>query len=109
MIKALDRKQWPSKNLLPGDTILADRGFDIKDSVLQANMSIPAFTRGKTQLDAIEVEHTRQIANVCIHVERLNGIIHNKYLLLSATQPIDYVINEDENTVPTRLCMCVVV
>ena len=44
------------KNLLPGDTILADRSFDIKDSDLQANMSIPAFTRGKTQLDAIEVE-----------------------------------------------------
>ena len=89
--------------MLPGDTIVADRGFDIKDSVavLQANMIIPAFARGKTQLDAIEVEQTRQIANVRIHVERLIGIIRNKYSLLSATQPIDYVINEDENTVPT--------
>ena len=36
-------------------------------------MSIPAFTRGKTQMDAIEVEQTRRIANVRIHVERLNS------------------------------------
>jgi len=52
------------QNLLPGDTILTDRGFDIKESVAiyQANMSIPTFTRGKSQLDAIE--QTRRIANV---------------------------------------------
>ena len=35
------------KNLLPGDVILADRGFDIADSVgtLQARLRIPAFAR----------------------------------------------------------------
>ena len=91
------------QNLLPGDTILADRGFDIKDSVAlyQANMSIPAFTRGKTQLDAIEVEQTRRIANVRIHVKQLIGNIRQKYSFLSAMQPIDFVIVEGENTVPT--------
>ena len=49
---------------------------------LQANMSIPAFTRGKTQLDAIEVEQTRHIANVRIHVERLIGNIRQKYIFV---------------------------
>ena len=39
-------------------------------------MSIPVITRGKTQLDMIEVEQTRRIANVRIHVERL---IRQKY------------------------------
>ena len=35
--------------LLPGDTILADRGFDIKDSVglYCATIKMPAFTKGK--------------------------------------------------------------
>ena len=38
--------------LLPGDTILADRGFDIKDSVnmYYVRVTTPAFTKGKKQL-----------------------------------------------------------
>ena len=40
---------WPE--LLPGDIVLADRGFDIAESVglKQARLHIPAFTRGKEQ------------------------------------------------------------
>ena len=40
--------------LLPGDTVLADRGFDIQESVglMCAEVKIPAFTRGKTQLSS---------------------------------------------------------
>ena len=56
-------------HLIPGDVVLADRGFDISDSVgtMQARLSIPAFTKGKSQLSAIEIEETRTIANVRIH------------------------------------------
>ena len=45
---------------LPGDIVLADRGFDISDSVglHQAKLHIPAFTKGKDQLSAIEIEET---------------------------------------------------
>ena len=62
-------------NLVPGDTVLADRGFDISDSVGSycSTLKIPAFTRGKTQLSGIEVEQTRKIANVRIHIERVIG------------------------------------
>ena len=37
--------------LLPGDVVLADRGFDISDSVgmQQASLHIPAFTKGSYQ------------------------------------------------------------
>ena len=60
--------------LLPGDVVLADRGFDVSESVgmMQARLHIPAFTRGKSQLSAIDVENTRTIANVRIHVERVS-------------------------------------
>ena len=61
------------KFLLPGDTILADRGFDIQESVglYCARVHIPSFTKGKKQLTGIEVEQTQHIANVRIHVERV--------------------------------------
>ena len=63
--------------ITPGDVILADRGFNIADSVgmHQAKLHIPAFTRGKKQLTALEVENTRTIANVRIHVKRVIGCV----------------------------------
>ena len=47
--------------LLPGDIVLADRGFDIADSVGLhcARITIPASTKAKKQLTGIEVEQTR--------------------------------------------------
>lgn len=89
--------------LLPGDTILADHGFDIQESVglFCATIKIPAFTKGKAQLSGIDVEQTRRIANVRVHVERVIGNIRQKFSLLSATQPIDFVSVNDEEAVTT--------
>ena len=79
--------------LLPGDVVLADRGFDISESVgtMQARLHIPAFTKGKDQLSALEIEETRSIANVRIHVERVIGAVRQKYTVLQNTLPIDFV------------------
>ncbi|XP_065911810.1 uncharacterized protein [Dysidea avara] len=79
--------------LLPGDIVLADRGFDIAESVgvMQARLHIPAFTKGKDQLSALEVEQTRSIANVRIHVERVIGLVRQKYSILQSTIPIHFV------------------
>ena len=86
-------------NLVPGDTILADRGFDITDSVgfYCATVKTPAFTLGRNQLTGIEVEQTRRIANIRIHVERVIGNIRKKYSILSATQPIQFLMSSDES------------
>ena len=66
--------------LLPGDVVMADRGFTIHESVVlqRAELAIPAFTKGKDQLDPILVEKTRGIANVRIHVERVIGLLRRK-------------------------------
>lgn len=79
------------KNLLPGDSVLADRGFTIGDAVgmCGAKLEIPAFTKGKAQLSAYSVEATRKLANVRIHVERVIGVLRNKYSLLKSTVPLD--------------------
>ena len=65
------------EHLLPGDMVIADRGFTIAESVglKQAKLVIPAFTKGKSQLDPVDVEKTRGIANVRIHVERVIGLL----------------------------------
>ncbi len=90
------------KKLTPGDVVLADRGFDISDSVglMQATLHIPAFTKGKGQLSALEVHDTRKIANVRIHVERVIGTVRQKYSILQSTMPIQYV-KKRKGTCPT--------
>ena len=59
--------------MLPGDEVLADRGFTITDILPPGvKLSIPAFTRGFKDrvLPEESVTETRRIANVHIHVER---------------------------------------
>ncbi|XP_065055322.1 uncharacterized protein LOC135683866 [Rhopilema esculentum] len=91
------------KLLKPGDLVLADRGFTIEESVglYQAKLAIPAFTKGKDQLDPVDVEKTRGIANVRIHVERVIGLLRQKYTMLQGRLPIDYLTTPKGNTYPT--------
>ncbi|XP_035998273.1 uncharacterized protein LOC118564392 [Fundulus heteroclitus] len=81
-------------NLLPGDIVLADRGFNIGDSVgfYCASLQTPAFTKGRKQLSAYEVAETRKIANLRIHVERIIGLVRRKYQILqSRAMPIEHM------------------
>ncbi|XP_074550450.1 uncharacterized protein LOC141808040 [Halichoeres trimaculatus] len=82
------------EKLSPGDIVLADRGFDIKESValMGATLKIPAFTRGRSQLEAKDVEETRKLAHVRIHVERVIGCIRSKYTILNDTIRLGLVV-----------------
>ena len=66
--------------LVPGDMMMADRGFTIHESIAfkRAKLVVPAFTKGKEQLDPVDVETTRAIANVRIRVERVIGLLRSK-------------------------------
>ena len=70
-----------------------DRGFTISDRVelTQAKLTVPAFTKRKSQLDPVDVERTRGIANVSIHVERVIGLLRRKYAILQCILPTDYL------------------
>ncbi|XP_022518560.2 uncharacterized protein LOC103044012 [Astyanax mexicanus] len=82
------------QKLLPGDLVLADRGFDIRDIVglMCAEVKIPTFTRGRCQLDAKDVEETRKIAHLRVHVERVIGCVRTKYTILSGNIPLSMVL-----------------
>ena len=56
------------KHLLTGDQVLADRGFTVQESagLYCAQLKIPEFARGKSQLEQKSVVKTREIAAVRI-------------------------------------------
>ena len=56
---------------MPGHILLSDWGFDIQKSVgmMCAEVKIPAFTKGKSQLSATDVQTTRKLAHLRIHIE----------------------------------------
>ena len=70
---------------------MADRRFTVRDGVAlkHAQLVIPAFTKGKEQLDLIDGEKTRGIAHVRIHVERVTGLLRRKYTILENTLIVD--------------------
>ena len=74
--------------LLPGDLVLAVRGFNIYELVgmHQAEAKLPAFTKGKMQLSGRDVQESRELAVVRIHVERLIGILKQKYSILEGNK-----------------------
>lgn len=75
------------RNLLPGEIVLADLGFNVVDRVgfYCASLQVPAFTMGKRQLSAYEVEQTTKIVNVGIHVERVIELVRRKYQILQSS------------------------
>lgn len=73
----------------PGVSIMADRGFTVKDMLekLGISLNIPPFMEGRAQLPSEEVETGRRIASLRIHVERAIGRIKT-YRILTSTLPI---------------------
>ena len=74
-----------------GDTVMADRGFNIQDDLtsLGVRINIPPFLKGKEQLDGEESIETRRIASLRIHVER--AIKHIKTTIFLTEQSLPHL------------------
>ena len=94
--------------LLPGDLVLADRGFTIQDSVgfYCAEVKTPPFTKGKKQLSRHEVDWSREISHVRIHVERVIGLLKQKYTIMQGTIPISLLKDGTECTIDNIITTC---
>lgn len=68
----LDGELWLVEQSVAGDLILADRGFTNEESagMYCAQVKLPPFTKGKKQLSKLEVDTSRQLSSVRIHIER---------------------------------------
>ena len=73
----------------PGVSIMADRGFTVKDMLkqLKIKLNLPPFMEGRKQLPAEEVQEGRNIASLRIYVERAIGRLKN-FGILSGTIPL---------------------
>ncbi|CAC5406744.1 unnamed protein product [Mytilus coruscus] len=89
-----------------GDQVLAYRGFLIAEELASrhASLVIPAFTKGKSQLSAKEVEQTRKIAHVRIHVERAIEQLKN-FNILSSNMSI-YLVPHSDSIVTLCSAVC---
>lgn len=75
--------------LHPGDKILADRGFTVREEIMMkgAELIIPPACKGKAQMSSNDVAKTKRVANTRIHVERvIQRLKHFK--ILSQTIPV---------------------
>ncbi|XP_065191536.1 uncharacterized protein LOC135822650 [Sycon ciliatum] len=89
--------------LLPGDQLMADRGFTVSDAVGLhcAELVIPPFTRGKKQLSRISIEKARKLSRLRIHVERVIGNLRQKYTILQSTLPVNMLMSDASTGVCT--------
>jgi len=71
--------------LQEGDVVLADKGFLIEKEVEEkgASLKLPCFVKNGGQLKPTEVEDSRQVANLRIHVERVISVLRQKYNMCS--------------------------
>ena len=97
-------------NLLPGDIVMTDRGFDIEQSLALycAKVKIPSFTKGTRQLSSLDVKQSQRMAVVRIYVETVICIVQNKYPFFQGILPYDFLMKkEDSNYCTIDKIVCV--
>ncbi|XP_072021067.1 uncharacterized protein [Amphiura filiformis] len=76
-----------------GDVIIADRGFTVSDycRLAMCELVIRPFTRAKARFTKKEVDWSRELSIVRIHVESVIGLVKQKYSILQGTLPLSMV------------------
>ena len=87
--KALTENSGLHEKLDSGDSVMADKGFDIEDLLAArgVKLNIPPKLGKDAQLSGQKIESTRRIAEVRIHVERAIGRARN-FSLLNSVFPV---------------------
>ena len=83
--------------LYHGDVVLADRGFNVKEdmAIKSCRLLVSAYTKGKIQLSKEDVDKSRRLSRIRIHVERVIGRLKS-FNVLQTNIPITQVDILDE-------------
>ena len=90
----------------PGDEVMADRGFQIKEDLLHfyCSLNVPPGARVKSQMTSYECKKTRMVANLRIHVERAINRI-KEFKIIKNIMPINMLpLADDIIQVCAALC-----
>ena len=79
------------------DVLMADRGFPIQEDLLLhfCNLQAPPGKWTKSQMTKTELQKTKEIANLRIHIERAINRIKN-FRIFKGTLPITMMQHDDE-------------
>lgn len=89
MTKIIPENIPAMRNFMTNDLMLVDRGFrdcveDFEEKGFQVR--IPAHAAGTQQLSTIEANRTRFVTKCRFEVERINGVMKNKFKIFSKVQ-----------------------
>ena len=94
---------------MPGDQILADRGFTLREDFALnsgSELIIPTFMGRKQKLSACENKSVKKIASVRIHIERVIGLTNNRYTILKGIIPNRVVKRVKDEQLHSTLANC---
>ena len=77
--------------------------------MVKAEVKTPPFTKGKNLLEKIEVDWSRELSVVRIHVERIIGVLKQKYTILQNIIPISLISDgsaENNKTIDKIVKIC---
>ncbi len=76
-----------------------------------AEVKIPPFTKGKNfskkQLEKKDIDWSRELSMVRIHVERVTGCLNQKYSILQGVIPITLIPNTQDDSAEAIIDMIV--
>ena len=75
-----------------------------------AEVKVPPFSRGKKQLEKVDVDWSRELSIVRIHVERVIGVLKQKYTILLGILPISLIpdYQDSVSTIDKIITVCCV-
>jgi len=95
-----------TKKCEAGDSIMADRGFNVQDmfATRDITVNIPTFMKNKNQLSAMTVVKDKKIASKRIHIERLIGLAKTYKILQEPMNTTETALGSEIIFICCMLC-----
>ena len=81
----------------PGDSIMADKGFDVQDifAPFDVSVNIPTFFKKKNRMSGKTVIQDRKIASKRVHIERIIGLGKTYKILCNPMNHTESILSSD--------------
>lgn len=94
------------EKLDPGDSVMADKGFDIEDilAAYRVTLNIPTFFKERNQITPFTLKQDRKIASKRVHIERIIGLAKTFKILRGPLDGTETLLADDIIFVSFMLC-----